>query len=109
DDVASVRGEWKYSLCFFDISAFPERFSVPTRRSSDLGMESVPVCFPLGERVPGTPYRVLRRIAQGGMGVVYEVEHVTLGRRFVLDRKSTRLNSSHVKISYAVFCLKKKK
>src|SRR5690606_41606036 len=27
----------------------------------------------------------------------------------VLDRKSTRLNSSHVKISYAVFCLKKKK
>src|SRR5690606_39277490 len=27
----------------------------------------------------------------------------------LLDRKSTRLNSSHVKISYAVFCLKKKK
>src|SRR5690606_40250901 len=26
----------------------------------------------------------------------------------LLDRKSTRLNSSHVKISYAVFCLKKK-
>src|SRR5690606_41732267 len=31
-----------------------------------------------------------------------------LSRRW-LDRKSTRLNSSHVKISYAVFCLKKKK
>src|SRR5690606_40860311 len=28
---------------------------------------------------------------------------------YFLDRKSTRLNSSHVKISYAVFCLKKKK
>src|SRR5690242_21625464 len=27
----------------------------------------------------------------------------------VLDRKSTRLNSSHMSISYAVFCLKKKK
>src|SRR3989442_8241792 len=27
----------------------------------------------------------------------------------VIDRKSTRLNSSHVRISYAVFCLKKKK
>src|SRR5690606_40247811 len=27
----------------------------------------------------------------------------------LIDRKSTRLNSSHVKISYAVFCLKKKK
>src|SRR5690606_40903674 len=30
------------------------------------------------------------------------------GRADLLDRKSTRLNSSHVKISYAVFCLKKK-
>src|SRR5690606_41991144 len=30
-------------------------------------------------------------------------------RRTAGDRKSTRLNSSHVKISYAVFCLKKKK
>src|SRR6266496_4578638 len=29
-------------------------------------------------------------------------------RRDMLDRKSTRLNSSHVEISYAVFCLKKK-
>src|SRR5690606_39672939 len=29
-------------------------------------------------------------------------------RQAMLDRKSTRLNSSHVKISYAVFCLKKK-
>src|SRR3712207_8257671 len=29
--------------------------------------------------------------------------------RFVSDRKSTRLNSSHANISYAVFCLKKKK
>src|SRR5688572_32281983 len=33
------------------------------------------------------------------------VENVT----FPLDRKSTRLNSSHSQISYAVFCLKKKK
>src|SRR5437660_9810138 len=32
-----------------------------------------------------------------------------LGKREDLDRKSTRLNSSHVAISYAVFCLKKKK
>src|SRR5688572_31301586 len=31
------------------------------------------------------------------------------GQRDVQDRKSTRLNSSHSQISYAVFCLKKKK
>src|SRR5690606_39911810 len=35
-----------------------------------------------------------------------ELNHPNLENR---DRKSTRLNSSHVKISYAVFCLKKKK
>src|SRR3989442_2735694 len=32
-----------------------------------------------------------------------------LGHQVQQDRKSTRLNSSHVRISYAVFCLKKKK
>src|SRR5690349_22136924 len=35
-----------------------------------------------------------------------EAQH---GEHVVTDRKSTRLNSSHVEISYAVFCLKKKK
>src|SRR3989442_10486347 len=33
----------------------------------------------------------------------------TPGSQVSADRKSTRLNSSHVRISYAVFCLKKKK
>src|SRR5690606_42136459 len=35
--------------------------------------------------------------------------HYFLVKEICEDRKSTRLNSSHVKISYAVFCLKKKK
>src|SRR5690606_40132859 len=44
----------------------------------------------------------------------YEFEFVYMDKQDfawlnALDRKSTRLNSSHVKISYAVFCLKKKK
>src|SRR4051812_49724127 len=34
---------------------------------------------------------------------------VEMTRRWTSDRKSTRLNSSHMSISYAVFCLKKKK
>src|SRR5690349_13239998 len=45
----------------------------------------------------------LGRIGQGDAG------HLALIDRGKLDRKSTRLNSSHVEISYAVFCLKKKK
>src|SRR5690349_24083099 len=36
-------------------------------------------------------------------------DHAAHGACRVGDRKSTRLNSSHVEISYAVFCLKKKK
>src|SRR5262245_9818553 len=39
--------------------------------------------------------------------VVQVVRHLEIRR--ALDRKSTRLNSSHLGISYAVFCLKKKK
>src|SRR3712207_8708490 len=35
-------------------------------------------------------------------------EERSVGRRGIADRKSTRLNSSHAHISYAVFCLKKK-
>src|SRR5258705_6468854 len=38
-----------------------------------------------------------------------ELVHVARGRQRIGDRKSTRLNSSHLGISYAVFCLKKKK
>src|SRR3712207_8831362 len=43
---------------------------------------------------------------QGGSG--FHI-HFSLGRGDDKDRKSTRLNSSHANISYAVFCLKKKK
>src|SRR3989442_4304549 len=37
-----------------------------------------------------------------------DITEVSLASGAMIDRKSTRLNSSHVRISYAVFCLKKK-
>ena len=40
--------------------------------------------FQDGELIAGTRYRVIRLIGVGGMGSVYEVEHVELGKRFVL-------------------------
>src|SRR5690606_42022807 len=46
------------------------------------------------------PRRRERRLDQQGLG------REAVGDHQRLDRKSTRLNSSHVKISYAVFCLK---
>src|SRR5690606_41752859 len=66
-----------------------------------------------GEAIAVRPeeHRILR------VGRVRRMEEQPLAERghphagphhFALDRKSTRLNSSHVKTSYAVFCLKKK-
>src|SRR5690625_6679517 len=51
---------------------------------------------------------------EGSIGAPFDVDDVATGliaklvRRHPQDRKSTRLNSSHVAISYAVFCLQKK-
>src|SRR5690242_21427142 len=45
----------------------------------------------------------------GGMHGYRSLEGSFLGGCLFRDRKSTRLNSSHMSISYAVFCLKKKK
>src|SRR5260221_13297358 len=59
----------------------------------------------LGTRLPGGPTALVReRDAQVVLG-----HGPLLGRVLLGDRKSTRLNSSHTVISYAVFCLKKKK
>src|SRR3989442_5836954 len=44
-----------------------------------------------------------------GISLDFEIIYVDDGSTDSTDRKSTRLNSSHVRISYAVFCLKKKK
>src|SRR2546428_10223377 len=53
---------------------------------------------------PGRYFSVLNCASE------YGLSFETCGREWVLvDRKSTRLNSSHDQISYAVFCLKKKK
>src|SRR5690242_20968244 len=55
-------------------------------------------------RVPGSHGDLLRLRSRGAdVRVVYSPLDA------VADRKSTRLNSSHMSISYAVFCLKKKK
>src|SRR5258707_7930823 len=58
-------------------------------------------------------YKPDRRILVLGMGTLAAGLGTSLGRGEAQttseDRKSTRLNSSHANISYAVFCLKKKK
>src|SRR5690625_6876542 len=70
--------------------------------------------FPMFDAVvptSGAPMLVdgLAKIADGPGGAGADAFISYLMSTEVQDRKSTRLNSSHVAISYAVFCLKKKK
>src|SRR5690606_39470629 len=54
---------------------------------------------------------VLTRMGSHGVAardVEQTIDFLDIHFKRIRDRKSTRLNSSHVKISYAVFCLKKK-
>src|SRR5690606_40382393 len=77
--------------------------SFPTRRSSDLhGPE---------RQVEGHEERLGQADQERGVERSHERSHASDDHHHEddRDRKSTRLNSSHVKISYAVFCLKKKK
>src|SRR5690606_40461455 len=104
-----------FTLCLsLSHGSCPDLHSFPTRRSSDLE-EVVHIPDELDVGVvgirTGQPEECLGHMAG------HQRDHL-LGEpddRFVRgavegvkDRKSTRLNSSHVKISYAVFCLKKK-
>src|SRR5437899_8824290 len=73
--------------------------SFPTRRSSDLTRERLHVA--LVGAVVGVQHDGGDHAGRGG-------RHERLGELDGRDRKSTRLNSSHLGISYAVFCLKKK-
>src|SRR5690349_23948299 len=85
---------------FFLMIRRPPRSTLfPTRRSSDL--DGLPVGRGRGA------------VLEGGRGRAAAAGRLRRHRRRrpgrAQDRKSTRLNSSHVEISYAVFCLKKKK
>src|SRR5690606_40967490 len=104
------------SYCASAHRLYPHHF--PTRRSSDLDQQPraclvvvvgvIMVDHAGGEidhrdRRAGCPGNGRAIRPQGGGQIVTsDLPSVEI------DRKSTRLNSSHVKISYAVFCLKKK-
>src|SRR5205814_8096095 len=104
------------SLSFFlhDPPPPPALHSFPTRRSSDLHerhrlepsecerAHQVEIAGGLGEHQAAGVERSGARRSQRRVDRIVDDE-------LELDRKSTRLNSSHLGISYAVFCLKKKK
>src|ERR1035438_5522494 len=88
-------------------------------QSQQRGSAATPSPVPAGEgagrggrsesAVSNPPMRVTREQVAGAlrlMGLDFQDAELDMMMR---DRKSTRLNSSHLGISYAVFCLKKKK
>src|SRR5438034_926108 len=99
------------ALCFLQRHCAPsDLHSFPTRRSSDL----TGAVFQMFNH--GTITAMLFLI----VGVIYDRAHTRglndfgglmnqMPKYSGIDRKSTRLNYSHTVISYAVFCLKKKK
>src|SRR5438067_10266332 len=78
---------------FYGYGAHRDLHSFPTRRSSDLRRRR-------SSTPPSAPAR--------GWRDRFRCRPRRTSGRQRKDRKSTRLNSSHVSISYAVFCLKKK-
>src|SRR5690606_39286406 len=92
------------TCCFQPCCYHRDLHSFPTRRSSDL-RDLFPLGPLSGEAAGHSRQRGGGRRRGGRPG--RDQPQARRPRR--LDRKSTRLNSSHVKISYAVFCLKKKK
>src|SRR5207245_3627225 len=86
--------------------------SFPTRRSSDLVTRSLGRPGRLAAHDAGQVDRLsgpALRLGGDEPRHFYVVRDEDGRSRLVQDRKSTRLNSSHGSISYAVFCLKKKK
>src|SRR5207249_8638292 len=100
---------------FYGQRAHRDLHSFPTRRSSDLPKDGPPATRSDALRVPANradncsmqklAAAARRPATQPAPGSDARSRRPNPAR----DRKSTRLNSSHVSISYAVFCLKKKK
>src|SRR5437667_8285616 len=68
--------------------------------------DALPIYFSLGKLVPAFRWRRPGREPEKKLAYFLQSKSRL---SCALDRKSTRLNSSHITISYAVFCLKKKK
>src|SRR5205807_6750933 len=106
------------SFFLYRSGAHRDLHSFPTRRSSDLVLGGALLLL----RAVGfwlDAFGLLFSPRGAVFGAAYADLHATLpalrllmvlaAASGLLDRKSTRLNSSHLVISYAVFCLKKKK
>src|SRR5690349_23029203 len=104
-----------YTFFLYSSGDHRDLHSFPTRRSSDLiAVAAAEAPLDLADhRQRDLPFKGGKRRRGGKLVRLGHRQRGQFGlvrlRLAGLDRKSTRLNSSHVEISYAVFCLKKKK
>src|SRR3989454_4851258 len=110
-----LQGDWSSDVCSSDL--------IPQRAPTDEEYAAFAFAWKVCKHVKSNAIVFARRdrtvgIGAGQMSRVDSVKLATLKAGSTLkgcvmasdaDRKSTRLNSSHLVISYAVFCLKKKK
>src|SRR5262245_64809997 len=120
-------GSGKADICFSQVDAAWDAYKGQDKFPTKLPVTALAVMYPNHMHVvtvEGTGIEKIedlkgRRISAGSPGSATEVyairvleaaglHHEKDVRKERLDRKSTRLNSSHLGISYAVFCLKKK-
>src|SRR2546429_9300795 len=96
-----MRSKVRFTFFFFNDTATTEIYTLSLH-------DALPICLLIQTRGAGYPVKRLQSIhlKRHSTSVIWLP---LLDPRAKLDRKSTRLNSSHGYISYAVFCLKKKK
>src|SRR5699024_12225609 len=82
----------------------PYHLSTITQAAAIAALDHVDMLLATVDEIRTQRDRIVKELKQLGLKPAVSVSNFVF-----LDRKSTRLNSSHVSISYAVFCLKKKR
>src|SRR5438132_10235237 len=104
DILWSLAHEQGIALPVKDYWEFDRLVTVSDPRGVD-SLEALDRIYHWTELIQSSPIAVERSV-HAAIGGAYRSQGITT---LEVDRKSTRLNSSHTVISYAVFCLKKKK
>src|SRR3712207_8188994 len=93
-----------YRFFFFKDTAPPEIYTLPLHDPLPISLDALKARGKIIEINTAGLFKDIGELYPSDL-----VLQMVLERRLPIDRKSTRLNSSHANISYAVFCLKKKK
>src|ERR1035441_10731797 len=103
---------------FFGAGAAHHAHNLAARRSANDGVVNQDDALALEQIAHGIEFEFDAEVANPLLRLDERAAHIMITNQteakrktgfFCIDRKSTRLNSSHLGISYAVFCLKKKK